>query len=98
MPQPTSSLKKSFNNLALTGHGIDDERYIKDWNENELTPGSLSPELAYTQELMPTVIRLGIQEDLDNGVIDPEEAKKREARHLKNYRSLLAEKGMLKKK
>lgn len=97
MPQPTSSLKKSFNQLALTGHGIDDERFIKDWNENDLTPGSLDPDLAYTKELMPTVIRMGIQEDLDKGVIDQQEAKMREAKHMKNYRGLLAEAGMLKK-
>ena len=96
MTANSSSPKKSYNHLALQGHGIDDDKFISDWNENRLTPGSLDPGLAYTKELVPTVINLGIQEDLDNGVIDKEVAVKRRAKHMKRYRELLAENGMLK--
>ena len=92
----TSSLDRSFNHLALTGHGIDDDRFISDWNENSLTPGSLDPSLAYTRDLMPTAINLGIQDDIDKGVITPEEGDDRRKRHLKKYRELLAENGKLK--
>ena len=91
-----SSSRKSYNHLALQGHGIDDDKFITDWNENKVTPGSLDPGLALTKELMPTVINLGIQDDLDRGVIDDNEAVKRRARHMKRYRELLAENGMLK--
>lgn len=91
-----SSSRKSYNHLALQGHGIDDDKFITDWNENKVTPGSLDPGLAFTKELMPTVINLGIQDDLDRGVIDDNEAVKRRARHMKRYRELLAENGMLK--
>ena len=96
MTANSSSPKKSYNHLALQGHGITDDKFITDWNENKLTPGSLDPGLAYTKELMPTVINLGIQEDLDRGVIDQNEATKRKAKHMKRYRELLAENGLLK--
>ena len=82
--------------LALSGHGIDDDRFISDWNENKLTPGSLDPGLAYTRELAPTYINMGIQDDIDKGVITPEEGADRRKRHMKKYRELLAENGRLK--
>ena len=86
----------NYNQLWLQGHGVDDEMFISDWNENKLSPGPLDPKLAHTKDLMPTVIRMGIQDDLGKGVIDEAEAKSREVRHMKNYRELLAENGMLK--
>lgn len=97
MARPTSSLERSFNHLALSGYPIDDDMFIKDYNENDLTPGSLDVDLAYKPDLMKTVINMGIQEDLSKGVIDEKEAQMRRQRHLKNYNELLAEAGKLKK-
>ena len=94
MTQNTSS--RNYNQLWLQGHGVDDEMFIADWNENKMSPGPLDPKLAHTKELMPTVIMMGIREDLDKGTIDEKEAKMREQKHMKNYRELLAENGMLK--
>lgn len=96
-PKPSPKVEKSFNRSALNGWEIDDEMFISDYNDNELTYGSLDPDLAYTPDLMPEVIRLGIQEDLEKGLIDNEKAAKLQKEHLKSYRSLLARNGKIKK-
>lgn len=96
-PKPSPNVEKSFNHLALSGFPIDDDMFVSDYNENKLTPGELSSDLAYTPNLMPRVIELNIQDDLDNGLIDLEQAKKRKMEHLQNYRGLLAEAGKFKK-
>ena len=85
-----NNLKKSYNHLALSGENIDDEEFIKDYNENSLTKVSLDPKLAYTRQLMETVIDLGINEDLEKGIIDDKEAKLRRMKHNQRYRELLA--------
>ena len=91
-----TSLRKSYNHFALKGIGIDDERFISDWNENPFTPGSLDPSLAYTKQLMEVAIDLSIKDDLEKGTIDEKEATKRRSEHMKQYRHLLAENGKLK--
>lgn len=45
---------------------------------------------------MPRVIDIGIAEDLEGGIIDTKEAKQRKQEQTKEYRELLAKKGMLK--
>ena len=45
---------------------------------------------------MPRVIDIGILEDLANGTIDEPAAKKRKHDQMKDYKELLAKRGMLK--
>ena len=92
----TTSSRKSYNHLALRGVQVDDDEFISDWNNNRLTKTSLDLELAYTKDLIPRIIDIGIAEDLASGLIDPKEAKQRKQDQTKEYRELLAKKGMLK--
>jgi hypothetical protein len=92
----TTSSRKSYNHLALRGVQVDDDEFISDWNSNPLTKTSLESELAFTKELMPRVIDIGIAEDLEGGVLNDKEARKRKQDQMKEYRELLAKKGMLK--
>lgn len=92
----TTSSRKSYNHLALRGVQVDDDEFISDWNTNPLTKTSLDSELAYTRDLMPRVIDIGIAEDLEGGVINDKEARQRKQDQMKEYRELLAKKGMLK--
>tara|TARA_R110001606_G_scaffold152269_1_gene292965 strand:- start:439 stop:720 length:282 start_codon:yes stop_codon:yes gene_type:complete len=92
----TTSSRKSYNHLALRGVQVDDDEFISDWNTNRLTKTALDLELAYTKDLMPRVIDIGIAEDLEGGIIDTKEAKQRKQEQTKEYRELLAKKGMLK--
>jgi hypothetical protein len=45
---------------------------------------------------MPRVMDIGIAEDLEGGVINDKEARQRKQDQMKEYRELLAKKGMLK--
>ena len=92
----TTSSRKSYNHLALRGVQVDDEEFISDWNSNPLTKTPLTDDLAYTKDLMPRVIDIGISEDLAAGEIDDQAAKKRKHDQMKDYRELLAKRGMLK--
>lgn len=92
----TTSSRKSYNHLALRGVQVDDEEFIKDWNSNPLTNTPLTDDLAFTKDLMPRVIEIGIAEDLADGSIDESTAKKRKHDHMKDYKELLAKRGMLK--
>jgi|TARA_R110000823_G_scaffold1122_8_gene4382 hypothetical protein len=92
----TTSSRKSYNHLALRGVQVGDDEFISDWNSNPLTKTSLESELAFTKELMPRVIDIGIAEDLEGGVLNDKEARKRKQDQMKEYRELLAKKGMLK--
>lgn len=91
----TTSSRKSYNHLALRGVQVDDDEFITDWNNNPLTHDNLAEELAFTKDLMPRVIDLGIAEDLASGVIDDKKARQRKQDQLKEYRELLAKRGML---
>lgn len=92
----TTSSHKSYNHLALRGVQVDDDEFISDWNTNPLTKTPLDLELAYTKDLMPRVMDIGIAEDLEGGVINDKEARQRKQDQMKEYRELLAKKGMLK--
>ena len=92
----TTSSRKSYNHLALRGVQVDDEEFINDWNTNSLTRTTLDESLAYTKDLMPRIIDIGIEEDLANSVIDSKQAKARKQDQMKEYRTLLAKRGMLK--
>ena len=92
----TTSSRKSYNHLALRGVQVDDDEFISDWNSNRLTKTALGLELAYTKDLMPRVIDIGIAEDLEGGVIDTKLARQRKQEQMKEYRELLAKRGMLK--
>jgi len=92
----TTSSRKSYNHLALRGVQVDDDEFISDWNTNPLTKTVLDLELAYTKDLMPRVMDIGIAEDLESGVIDTKAAKQRKHDQMKEYRELLAKRGMLK--
>ena len=92
----TTSSRKSYNHLALRGVQVDDDEFISDWNTNPLTKTVLDLELAYTKDLMPRVMDIGIAEDLENGIIDTKAARKRKHDQMKEYRELLAKRGMLK--
>ena len=92
----TTSSRKSYNHLALRGVQVDDDEFISDWNTNPLTKTVLDLELAYTKDLMPRVIDIGIAEDLEGGIIDTTLAKQRKHEQMKEYRELLAKQGMLK--
>lgn len=91
-----TSSRKSYNHLALRGVQVDDEEFIKDWNTNSLTKTTLDEDLAYTKDLMPRIIDIGIEEDLANNIIDSKQAKTRKQDQMKEYRTLLAKRGMLK--
>jgi len=82
--------------LALRGVQVDDDEFILDWNSNPLTKTPLTDDLAYTKDLMPRVIDIGISEDLAAGEITDQAAKKRKHDQMKDYRELLAKRGMLK--
>ncbi len=45
---------------------------------------------------MPRVMDIGIAEDLENGIIDTKAARQRKHDQMKEYRELLAKRGMLK--
>jgi|TARA_B110000211_G_C13732137_1_gene400718 hypothetical protein len=75
---------------------VDDDEFINDWNTNSLTNTTLDESLAYTPELMPRIIDIGIAEDLANNVIDEKQAKARKQDQIKEYKTLLAKRGMLK--
>ena len=45
---------------------------------------------------MPRIIDIGIAEDLANNVIDEKQAKARKQDQIKEYKTLLAKRGMLK--
>jgi len=92
----TTSSRKSYNHLALRGVQVGDDEFIKDWNTNPLTNTPLTDDLAFTKDLMPRVIDIGILEDLANGTIDEPAAKKRKHDQMKDYKELLAKRGMLK--
>jgi len=92
----TTSLRKSYNHLALRGVQVDDDEFINDWNTNSLTNTTLDENLAYTKDLMPRIIDIGIAEDLSNRIIDDKQAKIRKQEQMKEYKTLLAKKGMLK--
>lgn len=92
----TTSSRKSYNHLALRGVQVDDDEFISDWNTNPLTKVTLDPELAYTKDLMPIIMDIGIEEDLSGGVINDKQARQRKQEQMKEYRELLAKKGMLK--
>ena len=92
----TTSSRKSYNHLALRGVQVDDDEFINDWNTNSLTNTTLDESLAYTPELMPRIIDIGIAEDLANNVIDEKQAKARKQDQIKEYKTLLAKRGMLK--
>jgi hypothetical protein len=92
----TTSSRKSYNHLALRGVQVDDDEFISDWNTNPLTKTVLDLELAYTKDLMPRVMDIGIAEDLENGIIDTKAARQRKHDQMKEYRELLAKRGMLK--
>ena len=92
----TTSSRKSYNHLALRGVQVDDDEFISDWNTNPLTKTLLDVELAYTKDLMPRIIDIGIAEDLSSGVKDDKKAKQRKHEQMKEYRELLAKQGMLK--
>tara|TARA_R110000782_G_scaffold176127_1_gene267204 strand:+ start:423 stop:704 length:282 start_codon:yes stop_codon:yes gene_type:complete len=91
-----TSSRKSYNHLALRGVQVDDDEFINDWNTNSLTNTTLDESLAYTPELMPRIIDIGIEEDLANNVIDNKQAKARKQDQMKEYKTLLAKRGMLK--
>ena len=93
----TTSSRKSYNHLALRGVQVDDDEFINDWNNNALTKTKLDESLAYTSDLIPRIIDIGIAEDLANNVIDDKQAKARKQEQLKEYKTLLAKKGMLNK-
>lgn len=82
--------------MALRGVQVDDEEFISDWNSNPLTRTQLTDDLAYTKDLMPRVIDIGISEDVDSGRLDDKAAKKRKHDQMKDYKELLAKRGMLK--
>lgn len=92
-----TSSRKSYNHLALRGVQVDDDEFINDWNNNALTKTKLDESLAYTSDLIPRIIDIGIAEDLANNVIDDKQAKARKQEQLKEYKTLLAKKGMLNK-
>ena len=92
----TTSSRKSYNHLALRGVQVDDEEFISDWNSNPLTRTQLTDDLAYTKDLMPRVIDIGISEDVASGQLDDKAAKKRKHDQMKDYKELLAKRGMLK--
>jgi len=45
---------------------------------------------------MPIIMDIGIEEDLSGGVINDKQARQRKQEQMKEYRELLAKKGMLK--
>ena len=96
MKTAITSSRKSYNHLALRGVQVDDDEFINDWNTNSLTNTTLDESLAYTPELMPRIIDIGIAEDLANNVIDEKQAKARKQDQIKEYKTLLAKRGMLK--
>jgi len=91
----TTSSRKSYNHLALRGVQVDDDEFINDWNSNSYTQTNLEDSLAFTKDLMPRVIDIGIAEDLSTGLIDDKQAKKRKHDQMRDYKELLAKQGML---
>jgi len=91
-----TSSRKSYNHLALRGLQVEDDEFINDWNSNPLTKTKLTEDLAFTMNLMPAVMDIGIDEDLQKGLLDNKGAQKRKHDQMKEYRELLAKQGMLK--
>lgn len=91
----TTSSRKNFNYLALRGNKMDDMELVEHYG--------LSPDLAYTKDLVPALMEINERNNkqhfLDEGLNESEattRAKENRMAAERDYKELLAKNGMLK--